>query len=178
MFITFILGHLPHGMIGLLDRRVLRRHALVEGRRAERAGVDDDGRFLSAPRDAPGRRRALRRAPSRWFTVMWGVGRGRLRALREPGGEPDPGGEHRRLDLLRRGARPVPRGVLPAAGAGDRRLLGGDRGAAPGVRALRQPGHQLPLVQPDRLRGVRGLQPGAPGCARPRPVARGGAANP
>ena len=32
------------------DRRVLRRHALVEGRRAERAGVDDDGRFLSAPR--------------------------------------------------------------------------------------------------------------------------------
>ena len=37
------------------DRRVLRRHALVEGRRAERAGDDDDGRFLSALRGATGR---------------------------------------------------------------------------------------------------------------------------
>ena len=37
------------------DRRVLRRHALVEGRRAERAGLDDDGRPLSAARGPPGR---------------------------------------------------------------------------------------------------------------------------
>src|SRR5262249_41608698 len=45
-------------------------------------------------------------------------------------------------------------------------------------RALRHPGDQLPLVQPDRLRGVRGLQPGAPGRVRPRPVVRGGAHRP
>ena len=41
------------------DRRVLQRHALVESRRAERAGVDDDGRLLSVHRGTAAGRRAL-----------------------------------------------------------------------------------------------------------------------
>ena len=138
VFITFILDHLPHGLIGLLIAAffaaTLSSKAAELNALASTTTVD----FYRLLVERAGRRRALRGRLALVHRAVGG-GRGRLRALRQPGGEPDPGGEHRRLDLLRRGARPVPRRLLPAAGAGDRRLLGGDRGAAPGVRALRQP---------------------------------------
>ena len=72
VFITFILRHLPHGLIGLLDRGLLRRRAVVEGRRAQRAGLDHDRRLLPTP----GQRQADDAhyvAASKWFTVFWGL---------------------------------------------------------------------------------------------------------
>ena len=88
-------GHLPHGLIGLLIAAffaaTLSSKAAELNALASTTTVDfyrhvvrreaDDAHYVSA---------------SRWFTVMWGVVAVGFRALRQPGGEPDPGGEHRR----------------------------------------------------------------------------------
>ena len=73
VFITFILR--PPAARGdrPADRRVLRRRAVVEGRRAERAGVDDDRRLLPASCVAARADDAHYVAASKWFTVLWGL---------------------------------------------------------------------------------------------------------
>ena len=139
VFITFILHHLPHGLIGLLIAAFFA--ATLSSKAAELNALAstttvDFYRFL-VKRQADD---AHYVAASRWFTVMWGVvavGFALFASLAE--------NLIQAVNIVASifygvvlGA--VPRRVLPAAGARDGRLLGGDRGAASGVRALRQPG--------------------------------------
>ena len=136
VFITFMLDHLPHGLIGLLVAVVLRRRHVVEGGRAQRARLDHDRRFLPAPRQArrpTTRTTSPRRAgsPPLWglvaigFALFANLAENLIQAVNILG-----------LGLLRRGARAVPRGVLPPAGRRDGRLLGGARRPGARVRAL------------------------------------------
>ena len=145
VFVTFILDHLPHGLIGLADRGVLCRRAPIEVRRTERARLDHHGGFLPALVQTRGQRRALRGRLQMVHFVL-GTGCARLCAVCEPGGEFDPGRQHRRLGFLRRGAGVVPGGVFLEAGGRHGNFLGGIGGPNAGLRSLLFAEHQLSLV--------------------------------
>ena len=105
VFITFILDHLPHGVIGLLVAAFFA--AALSSKAAELNA-------LGSTTTIDFYRHVFKReasdahyvAASKWFTLLLGPGGDWLRPVREPGGEPDPGRQHRRLGFLRRGARP------------------------------------------------------------------------
>ncbi len=90
------------------------RRDVGDRQRAQRARLDERRRLLQA-QPAPGRRR--RALPPRRQAVHRRLGRRRrrLRHLRLAARQPDPGGEHPRLDLLRADARRVPGRLLHAA---------------------------------------------------------------
>ena len=115
------------------------------GLRTQRAGRDHHCRFLPAcaRRDASDAHYVAR---LQVVHRLLGPGRHRLRPVRPPGGEPHPGHQHSRLRLLRRDARPFPRGVFSAARRRHRGVLGGAGGPGAGVRPLFHAQHRLPLV--------------------------------
>ncbi len=145
MFITFILKHLPQGMIGLLIAAFFA--ATLSSKAAELNALAstttvDFYRFL-VKRQAED---AHYVAASRWFTVLWGVvavGFALFASLAE-----------NLIQAVNIVASifygvvlaPVPRGIFRAMGSWDSRILGGHRGTASGVRAVRQSEHQLSLV--------------------------------
>ena len=61
VFITFILDHLPHGVIGLLVAAFFAAALVVESRRTQCARLDDHHRFLPAPAS-----NARRPTPTTW----------------------------------------------------------------------------------------------------------------
>ncbi len=96
VFITFILDHLPHGVIGLLVAAFFAAALSSKAAELNALGSTTTVDLLPARAQAGSDRRAL----CDRFEVVHrplGPGRARLRALREPGGEPDPGRQHRRL---------------------------------------------------------------------------------
>ena len=167
VFITFILAHLPHGVIGLLVAAFFA--AALSSKAAELSAlgsttvVDFYRHLLKRQADEAHYVKA-----SRWFTAFWGVvalGFALMARLAE--------NLIQAVNIvvflvLRRGAGIVRRGVFCEMGAGKRCFLGGLAGAGPGVLPLLLPQkhplrNQLSLVQPGRLRRLPPVQPASPG---------------
>ena len=104
VFITFVLQHLPHGVVGLADRGHFLRHDVGDFRGPERAGLNDSRRFLSTAHPAEGERPPLRRRDQMADAGVGPCGH-RRRLVRKPGREPDRSRQHSRLDLLRQCSR-------------------------------------------------------------------------
>ena len=100
------------------------RRDVVDRQRADRARRHQRGRFLQAQR-APRRERSP--LPARRAAVHRRLGRagGAVRRRRLAGRQPDPGGQHPRLAVLRHDPGAVPGGVLPQARRRGRGLRGG-----------------------------------------------------
>ena len=132
VFITFMLDHLPHGVIGLLvavffaaalsskasELNALGATTTIDFYRHVVRREADDAHYVTA---------------SKWFTALWGLValafalfahlvENLIQAVNILGS-----------DFLRRGARPLPGGVFPPARRRHRGVLGGGRGADPGV---------------------------------------------
>ena len=151
IFLRFVLDHFPRGLVGLLLAVILCAAMSATAARLTRSARPRVVDFYR-----PLRTRCHRRAlPARWRSgppSVWGVVAVVLRRLRLAARQPDPGGQHPRLALLRADARRVPGGLLPRARGGARRLLGdgGRRDRRARCSGLREP--RLPLVQRARLR--------------------------
>ena len=145
VFVTFILDHLPHGLIGLLIAAFFA--AALQSKAAELNALGstttiDFYRHL-VKREASD---AHYVAASKWFTLFWGLVALAFALVCEPGGKPDSGRQHRRLGFLRRGAGIVSGGVFSEAGRRHGDFLGGAGGPGAGLRPLFFTEHQLPLV--------------------------------
>ena len=119
IFLRFVLAEFPSGLVGLLIAVILCAAMSATAsalnslgttsvvdfyKRSVRAGADD-AHYLRV---------------AKFFTVVLGRGGRRLRHRRLAVREPDPGGEHPRLDLLRADARRVPGRILHEGARAER----------------------------------------------------------